>query len=128
MEISLIATVRDASPHVHDFLDSVRSQTRAPDEVVIVDGGSTDGTLGILRGAEGVRVIEAPGANIARGRNLAIEAASHDHIAVSDADCVLDPRWLEHLEETLADGADVAMGFYRPLATTVFQAAAAAWN
>ena len=60
-------------------------------------GGSSDGTLQILRGADGVTLLEEPGANIARGRNVAIAAATHDIIAVSDADCVLAPDWLEGL-------------------------------
>jgi glycosyltransferase involved in cell wall biosynthesis len=126
VKVSLVGTVKDAAPHVADFLASVRAQTRPPDEVVIVDGGSTDGTLELLREASELTLIEEPGANIARGRNVAIRAASHDVVAVSDADCVLAPDWLERLLVPLERGADVAMGFYRPLAETLFEACAAA--
>ena len=128
MKVSLIATVKDAGEHVERFLSSVTAQTRAPDEVVIVDGGSTDGTLGILREAEGVTLIEEPGANIARGRNVAITVATHDVIAVSDADCVVDPRWLEALLASIEAGADVAMGTYRPITERLFQRCIAAIN
>lgn len=126
MKVSLVATVKDALPHVGDFLTSLRSQTRQADEVVIVDGGSTDGTLEILRGAPDVTLLEEPGANIARGRNVAIRAASHEVIAVSDADCVLAADWLERLLEPLERGADVSMGVYRPLVSSFFEACAAA--
>jgi glycosyltransferase involved in cell wall biosynthesis len=126
VKISLVATVKDAGQHVGDFLESVRAQTRPPDEVVIVDGGSTDGTLEALRSAPDVTLIEAPGANFARGRNTAVRAAAHDVIAVSDADCVLGPDWLAHLERAIEDGADVAMGFYRPIARSFFEACSAA--
>ncbi|HEV8681886.1 MAG TPA: glycosyltransferase [Actinomycetota bacterium] len=126
MKISLVATVKDAGEHVAAFLQSVRAQGRPPDEVVIVDGGSIDGTRETLRSATDVTLIESPGANIARGRNMAIRAAAHDVIAVSDADCVLGPDWLAHLERALEDGADVAMGFYRPIARSFFEACAAA--
>ncbi|MGH2682280.1 MAG: glycosyltransferase [Actinomycetota bacterium] len=125
MKISLVATVKDAGEHVGDFLSSIRAQTRPPDEVVIVDGGSTDGTLDALRSAADVTLIEAPGSNIARGRNAAIRAAAHDVIAVSDADCVLGPDWLAHLERAIEGGADVAMGFYRPIARSFFEACSA---
>ena len=113
MKVSLIATVKNASDHVGEFLDSVRAQTRQPDEFVIVDGGSTDGTVEILRSRSEVTLIEEPGANIARGRNVAIQAATHDVIAVSDADCVLSPDWLERILGPIERGADVSMGAYR---------------
>ncbi|MGH2710549.1 MAG: glycosyltransferase [Actinomycetota bacterium] len=126
MKVSLVATVKDAAPFVGEFLDSIEAQTRAPDEVVILDGGSMDGTVEILRERPWVRLLEEPGANISRGRNLAVAKASHDVIAVSDADCVLAPDWLEMILEPLDAGADVSMGLYRPLTSSFFETIAAA--
>ena len=125
MKVSLIATVKNAAPQVEGFIASVREQTRPPDEVVVVDGGSTDGTLEALQEADGITVIRAPGANISRGRNRAAAVATHDVLAVSDGDCVLDRRWLERLVEPIEQGADVAMGFYRPIARNFFEACVA---
>jgi glycosyltransferase involved in cell wall biosynthesis len=122
-KVSLITTVLDASDRVGAFLESVSWQTRPPEEVIVVDGGSTDGTLEQLRSADEVTLVERPGANIARGRNVAISAANHDVIAVTDADCVLERNWLERLVEPLETGADVAMGFYRPLTDSFLQRA-----
>jgi glycosyltransferase involved in cell wall biosynthesis len=126
MKVSLVATVKDAREHIGEFLASIRAQTRPPDEIVIADGGSTDGTVELLRDAADVTVLLEPGANIARGRNIAVEAAAHDVIAVSDADCVLAPDWLEHLLEPIGRGADISAGAYRALAATPFQRWAAA--
>jgi glycosyltransferase involved in cell wall biosynthesis len=126
VKVSLIATVKDGGLAVAEFLASVRGQTRAPDEVVIVDGGSTDGTLERLRAEPDVTVIEAPGSNIAEGRNFAVRGATHDVVAVSDADCRLAPDWLEHLVAAIEDGADVAMGFYRPIYRSFLEACSAA--
>lgn len=126
MKVSLIATVKDAGPFIEEFLTSVGAQTRQPDEVIIVDGGSSDGTVEVLRASQLVTLIEEPGANISRGRSIAIASAAHDVIAVSDADCVLDPNWLERLERLIEAGADVAMGFYRPISRNLFEACSAA--
>ncbi len=128
MKVSLISTVKDAAAHIEEFLGSVATQTRAPDEVIIVDGGSTDGTTDLLRSETAITLIEERGANIARGRNVAIAAAAHDVIAVSDADCVLDPAWLERILVPIEAGGDVSMGFYEPIAEGFFQECMAAVN
>ncbi len=128
MKVSLVTTVLNAREHVVGFLASLADQTRPPDEVIVVDGGSTDGTLEVLRDAEGIRLIEEPGASIARGRNVAIAAAAHDVIAVTDADCELDPAWLERLLAPIEAGADVAMGAYRPVTETFLHRCLAAVN
>jgi glycosyltransferase involved in cell wall biosynthesis len=128
MKVSLIATVKDGAEHLEEFLGSLRAQSRAPDEIVIVDGGSTDGTVDLLRRADGIVVIEETGANIARGRNVAIANATHDVIAVTDADCVLEPSWLERLLRPIEEGADVAMGFYVPITDGFLEECVAAVN
>ncbi len=128
MKVSLITTVKDSAEHIGEFLGSLAAQTRAPDEVIVVDGGSTDGTVDLLRGASGITLIEESGANIARGRNIALAAATHDVIAVTDADCTLEPDWLEKLIEQIEAGADVSMGFYLPITDGFLQECMAAVN
>jgi GT2 family glycosyltransferase len=130
MKVSLIATVKDAGPAIGEFLRSLAAQTRPPDETVIVDGGSTDGTLEALRAERSITTLSLPGANISRGRNVAVDAAIHEVIAVTDADCVLAPDWLERLLAPFehGGGVDVSAGFYRPLAATFLQRCFAATN
>jgi glycosyltransferase involved in cell wall biosynthesis len=122
MKVTVVATVLNAADHVDGFLASMRNQTRAPDEIVVVDGGSSDGTLEDLRAAEGIALVEAPGANIARGRNLAVATATHDAIAVADADCTYVPGWLAALMAPIEDGADVAMGWTEPVVGSFYEA------
>src|SRR5437762_986928 len=127
MKVSLISTVKDVGPeHVREFLDSLRAQTRHPDETIIVDGGSTDGTLEALQEATDVTVISEPGANISRGRNVAIAAAAHDVIAATDADCTLAPDWLERLLAPIENVADVSDDFYVPEGDSFLQTCMAA--
>ena len=101
MRVSVIFTVLNEAGALPRLLDSLAAQTRQPDEVVVCDGGSHDGTLDLLRAEERLplRVIESPGANISRGRNVAIAAATGDVIACTDAGVRLDPHWLEQITQ-----------------------------
>ena len=78
--VTLILTVLNEAESVGELLDSLLAQSRPPDEIVVVDGGSTDGTVRHLEryaAHRPLRVIVEPGAGISRGRNAAIAAASH---------------------------------------------------
>jgi len=126
--ISLIATVLNEADNIARLLDSLLAQTRSPDEVVIVDGGSTDGTQAILRRYQGrmnLCIIVEPGCNISQGRNRAIQQASGDVLAITDAGVVLPPDWLEALcAPLLADETrHVSGGFFVADPHSVFEAA-----
>jgi glycosyltransferase involved in cell wall biosynthesis len=124
-------TVRNEAGAIGAVLESLREQTRPPDEVVIADGGSADGTPEVVRAWAAtapwpVRVLECPGANISQGRNAAIRAARHDLIAVTDAGVRLDPGWLAALLEGFSPdygAVDVVSGFFAPDPRTVFERA-----
>jgi glycosyltransferase involved in cell wall biosynthesis len=88
--ISAIVPVRNAAAFVQHALASVFAQSRPPDEVVVVDGASSDGTLDIVAGFAGVRVVNQKGRGLADARNLGITATTGDLVAFLDA----DDRWL----------------------------------
>jgi glycosyltransferase involved in cell wall biosynthesis len=132
--VSVIATVRNEGDSIERLLESLSHQTRRPDELIIVDGGSTDDTLAKLQawrnsGRLPLRVLLEPGANIAQGRNTAIAAARGTVIASTDAGVNLERGWLSNLTQPFeAEGAIdavpvVACGFFRPDTHTVFEIA-----
>lgn len=117
--ISLIATVLNEGESIHQLMRSILQQTRQPDEIVIVDGGSQDGTAAILQSyAEHLplRLLVRPGCSISQGRNAAITAAQGDIIAVTDAGVVVDPHWLERITRPLLENPELCFvgGFFTP--------------
>ena len=113
-EISVICTVYNEEENINALVESLLSQSLKPKEIIITDGGSTDGTLEILKDLEEkhhtLKVYSVPG-NRAKGRNAAIAKSTAEYIAVTDAGCVADPFWLEKISEPLFAGAVVASGF-----------------
>jgi glycosyltransferase involved in cell wall biosynthesis len=127
-DVSVIVTVKNEASAIHGLLDSLRSQTTPPAEVVIVDGGSTDGTverIGSYRPRLPLKLLLREGANISQGRNEAVRAASGQIIASTDAGVRLSPNWLEELTRPLQEDAsiDVVSGFFLPDPQTVFERA-----
>ena len=136
MKVSVIATVLNEKSAIERLLASLDRQTRRPDEIVIADGGSTDGTLAILESWTSseslpLRVLETPGANISEGRNAAISAATGDLIASTDAGVRLEDDWLEELaasfeDEQMGPAVAVVSGWFVPDPQSLFEAAMSA--
>jgi glycosyltransferase involved in cell wall biosynthesis len=123
MRVSVVVTVLNEAESLSRLLDSLAAQTRLPDEVVVCDGGSTDGTLPLLEAESRLplHVIQQPGAKISQGRNAAIEVATGAVIAVTDAGVQLSPHWLEKIVAPFEDaGTHTVAGFFRADPQTVF--------
>ncbi|MFQ5812677.1 MAG: glycosyltransferase [Anaerolineae bacterium] len=128
--VSVIATIKNEAQAVHRLLDSLAAQTRPPDEVIIVDGGSTDGTVEVLEkyatgGVWPLKVLARPETNISQGRNAAIAEATGKIIASTDAGVRLSPNWLEELVEPFEKNGElyVVSGFFLADPETVFETA-----
>jgi glycosyltransferase involved in cell wall biosynthesis len=127
--VALCFTVLNEADNLVALFASVEGQTRRPDEIVVVDGGSTDGTLDVVRAWQGrglpIEVIVERGANISAGRNAAIGRTTAPIIAVTDAGVRLDPGWLAALTAPFdgPDPPDVVSGFFRSAPRTAFETA-----
>ena len=129
VKVSVIIPVLNERDSIASLIRALLSQTRAPDEIVVADGGSTDGTRQVLdslaKEFPRLRVVAGPGP-ISENRNAAIAAAKNDVIACTDAGCIPEPDWLEQLLAPIDEGAQWVAGFYRPQGQTVASTAAGA--
>ncbi len=111
LKVSVVVPVYNAMRTLPRCLTALAELSPAPEEILLVDNGSTDGSLGYLeafareRGRGSVRVLREPRRGAAAARNTGIRAARGAVVAFTDADCSPDPAWLRHATEPFADPA-----------------------
>ncbi len=128
-KLSLITTVFNEQKTIIRFLQSVFKQSRLPDEIIIVDGGSTDNTLSRVskfkfpknKYVPQVKVLFKKG-NRSIGRNEAIKNSKGEIILCSDAGCILDKEWVKNIIKPFEDkSVDVVAGYYKGSYKSIFQ-------
>jgi len=102
MTISAIVCAYNEAHSLPACLFSLLSQTRPPDEILVVNNASTDGTAAVARQVPRVRVIDEPTKGLVVARETARRAARGDILAFVDADCRAPISWLERIERRLA--------------------------
>ncbi len=128
--VSIVVTELNEAKEIARVVTSLLAQQPPPSELVIVDGGSTDGTWEWLVEAQAQAQAQAQSENprlvairdetcslkhsagpVSRGRNVAIAAAKSEIIATADAGCTYAPDWLVNLTAPLVAGvAQYALG------------------
>jgi glycosyltransferase involved in cell wall biosynthesis len=132
MRTALVTTCFREANTIDAFIDAVTAQTRRPDEIVIVDGGSDDGTPerieARVRAGAPVRLIVTPGANRSVGRNRAVEETSAELVALTDVGSHPRPDWFERVIAPLEEDSavDVVAGYYAADPQTLWETAVAA--
>jgi glycosyltransferase involved in cell wall biosynthesis len=122
--------VKNEADSIARLMASVAGQTRRPDEMILVDGGSEDGTPEIAEewlkrrsSSDWGCVVRIEEATPGKGRNIGVANAKYDWIAFTDAGIRVEESWLERLIEVAErdDQIDVVYGNFEPEAGTFFE-------
>ncbi len=114
--LSIIVPVYNIEAFLPESLDSLsRIQFDEPYEIIVIDDGSSDGSLAILRAYEekfgALRVITGPNGGVSRARNAGLDAAKGKYITFVDGDDTVEPEFFRTaVKEMEAGGWDLVQG------------------
>lgn len=101
-EISLYIPCFNAEKTIAQCIAAVLNQTYPPQEIIIVDDGSTDNTALIASGYNAQIIKHRKNLGLAESRNTGVSNSKYEYIASLDADCVPDLDWIEKLTKNFA--------------------------
>jgi glycosyltransferase involved in cell wall biosynthesis len=99
MNCSIVIRAYNEEKHIGRLLEGIRQQTVKDVEIILVDSGSTDGTVAVAE-SFGARIVRIPSAEFTFGRslNLGIQEAGRELIVIVSAHVYpVYPDWLESL-------------------------------
>jgi glycosyltransferase involved in cell wall biosynthesis len=105
--ISVVIPVRDDATHLEVCLTALAAQTRLPDEIIVVDNGSSDASA-VVASTAGATVVDCEEPGIPAASSCGYDAAAGDLILRLDADCVPPPSWIEQVEAAFAERPEVS--------------------
>lgn len=105
MTISVIVCAYNEEQYLEPCLQSLTSQSRPPDEILVIDNASADRTGEVARGVPGVRVVREPRKGLVIARERGRHEARGEVLAYVDADCRAPRTWLARIERRFARDA-----------------------
>jgi glycosyltransferase involved in cell wall biosynthesis len=97
LKVSVIVCAHNEARYLGPCLRSLLTQTRPPDEILVIDNASTDATAVVARACPGVRVLDEPRKGLVVARETARQAATGEILVYVDADCRAPVSWLERV-------------------------------
>jgi glycosyltransferase involved in cell wall biosynthesis len=125
--LSVVVTVLNEGAALGKLVDDLLPQLSAGDELLIVDGGSTDGSIESLPEHPALWVEVVPGAGISAGRNHGIRLAHNEVIVCTDAGCTPAPGFIDAFRRAFAgdDPPALVSGLYTAHARNAMEQAQA---
>lgn len=100
--VSVVIPMYNEAHIIERCLHALLAQRDQPDEIIVVDNGSTDGCAAIAQLFPLVTVVSEPRKGITFARQAGFDAATCDVIARIDADTLVHPEWIARIREDFA--------------------------
>jgi glycosyltransferase involved in cell wall biosynthesis len=108
--VSVIIPVYNSARTIRRAVDSVLAQTRRPEEIVVVDDGSTDNVAAALAPfGEQIRLVRKVNGGAGSARNLGIDSSRGEHVAFLDSDDYWEPTKLERQLDVFRRHSDLGL-------------------
>lgn len=108
MNVSVVIPAYNEEEYIGRCLKSLKEQTVAPYEIIVVDNNCTDSTAEVAR-QYGVTVLREKEQGMIPARNAGYTAAKGDLIARTDSDAVLPPDWIAKIQKVWSEGHPAAL-------------------
>lgn len=105
--IGVSISLYNQGQYLHDAVDSLLTQTKKPDKIIIVNDGSTDDSLKVAKKFK-VKIIEQVNKGLSSARNTGLMNLTSEYVLFLDADDYLAENCIERMEQVIKEtGADI---------------------
>lgn len=126
--ISAVVPTYNRADLISRAVESILAQTRPPDEVIVVDDGSSDDTRDVVSRYREVRYLRQSNAGASTARNLGVENARYEWIAFLDSDDVWLPDHLEKMCAAIGATDGRAVFYFSDIQRTVTEGGERHWS
>ena len=102
--ISIIIPVYNVENYVSETLDSVKNQTSLPDEVIVINDGSTDNSFNMIKNYSDLKyfkIFETKNQGLGQTRNYGISLAKSDYIYFLDSDDIIENNFIYEMRKLI---------------------------
>ncbi len=111
--VDVVIPAYNASRFIEETIQSVLAQTYLPRKIIIVDDGSTDNTVEIIKSFESelIELISVGNGGVSRARNIGIKASEAEYVAFLDADDVFHRQKLKRQIQALQQSKNALIAY-----------------